>query len=651
MNRRTYLQALGAAVGTATVASAGVTAAEGDDLPEVVRQAPVGASNAKVPEVPNDVIDVRDHGAQLDGSTDDRDALQSALDAAASSEGTVYIPEGEVLVDGRVFFKERHNGVTLRGAGSGTHVRLAGGQGGTHSVFHVKGRNEPIQGLTIASLRIDGQKEKQSDTNGWGIVTYNGGYLNQDILIQNVWVHDCAGTNLVLGAAGTRVENASVWNAGRWHGVLTNPKKGEPLVLDGIHAYNNGIHGLDCSRGHTVVRNTLTEENGWGAKNTDNTDSCTWKNVVFRNNDNHGYMIPVATQGPITFDNVLAEGNGRSGFRFNEKGEVQIKTLVARANDSTGNGDGNIYIGGSMEVDADTVYSFDSYTDGLVLDDYNGGPNGHIDTYVHGGNDRDVIRGDRGNLSLGTIKRGEYPDIDPLGGESVDSLDSESMTSAGLPVTDGLVLSLNASTGVSTSDGRVTGWADQSGRGNDLTANGNPTLTTAPSGAKAINFDGSGDELVRTGDLSGFPTGSEPRTVMTVSKYESTGFGGVTYGSPSWNDAFGPVVNDEGELTVQGWGHSNDYPSGVAGTGAGWLTQSVTYDGSQFVHYENGEQIDSGTHSFATKDGKFTVGAELDTSPYLNMQVGAVAVYDRSLSDDERQQVQQHLQSQYLSNS
>ena len=230
--------------------------------------------------------------------------------------------------------------------------------------------------------------------------------------------------------------------------------------------------------------------------------------------------------------------------------------------------------------------------------------------------------------------------------ESADAGDGDASSS--LPVTDGLVLSLNASAGVSTSHGQVTGWADQSGMGNDLTANGDPTLTTAPSGAQAISFDGDGDELVRTGSLNGFSTGSEPRTMFLVGKYEGVGFGGAAYGSPNTNRAFGTVVNDAGELTVQGWGSSNDHPSGVAGTGAGWLTQSVVYDGSQFVHYRNGTQIDSGAHAFATGDSKVAVGSELGSPPYTDMQVSAVVVYNRSLSDAERREVEQYLQQRYF---
>ena len=649
MNRRTYIRAVGAAAGLTAVGSTGASALEASGVPEAVEQAPVGASDAKVPEVPDGAIDVRDHGAKLDGSHDDHDALQSALDAAATSGGTVYVPPGELLIEDRVLFRERHSGVTLLGAGSDTHVRLAGGHNGTHVLFHIHGGSGPIQNLKITSLRLNGNKNAQSDNNGWGISATDSGHENQDIQIENVWVHDCSGINLLLSASGMQVNDSSVWNAGRWHGILTGVDNDEPVVLDGIHAYNNSVHGLNCQSGRTVVRNTLSEGNGWGAKNTPATKSCKWKNVVFRDNEHHGFMFPSATNGDISFDNVVAEGNGKWGFRFAHDSTVTIGTIAARNNDTSGNGTGNVYIGGPIELHADTIFSFDVDADGLVIHDYDGGPSGNIGAYIHGSTD-DAIQGRPTDLSLGEIKQGEYPDINPLNDGQLESMDTSSSTDSNsdIPVTDGLVLSLDASAGVSTNNGQVTGWADQSGQGNDLTANGNPTLTTAPSGAQAISFDGSGDELVRTSSLNGFPTGSEARTVFMVGKYESTGFGGVTYGSASWNDAFGTVVSDSGELTVQGWSDSNDFVSGTQGTGAGWLTQSVTYDGSQFVHYNNGTQIDSGTHEFTTEDEKLAVGAELGTPPYLDMQVSAVVVYNRSLSDTERQEVQQHLNDKYL---
>jgi glucose/arabinose dehydrogenase len=217
-------------------------------------------------------------------------------------------------------------------------------------------------------------------------------------------------------------------------------------------------------------------------------------------------------------------------------------------------------------------------------------------------------------------------------------------------VTEGLVAQYESGSGVSTSGGAVTGWADQSGRGNDLSAEGEPTLVTGgtPSGAPAISFDGDGDALVRSVGVDGIPIDDENRSVFLVASYQSPGFGGFTWGRADPNRAFGTAVNDAGELTVQGWGPANDYPSGVQGTGAGWLTQSVVHADGQFSHYRNGTRIDTGTQTFATSDDEIVLGAEIGRSPYLDMEVGAVLVYDRALSDVERRQVEQYLRQTYL---
>ncbi|MFC7229663.1 Ig-like domain-containing protein [Salinirubellus salinus] len=234
--------------------------------------------------------------------------------------------------------------------------------------------------------------------------------------------------------------------------------------------------------------------------------------------------------------------------------------------------------------------------------------------------------------------------------EATVSIDiTSSNTTGDLPVTNGLVLHLESDTGLSTTDGTVASWADQSGQDNDLAAEGAPTLLTGatPSGAAAVSFDGTDDTLSRT-SLNGFPTGNQNRTVFLVTSYQSVGFGGFAWGDHSPNRAFGTTVDDNGELMLQGWGGPNDYPAGVTGTDAGWLTQSVTLANDQFTHYKDGTQIGTGTHTFDTGTGQAVLGAELDAPPYLDMQVASVLVYDRALTDTERQQVQQYLQDTYL---
>lgn len=417
MNRRTYLQTISAAVGATAVGSTGTVAASGDSVPGAVKQAPVGASDAHVSDVPADAIDVRDHGAQLDGSTDDSGAIQDAVDEAAKSDtpDTVFVPEGIVRMSGAIRFHDQHSGVTLKGSGSETHLRLDDGFDKNHRLIYVRGKRGGVENLTVRDLRLDGQGETQNDLHGWGVVTYDAPE-NSNILFENLWVHNWSGTNLQLGGRGTRVRHVSSWGAKEKQGIATDAgTSSRPVRIEHSHFYNNNVHGLNAGEGHTRVRHVLSEENGWGAKNISETSSCVWDHVIFRNNEYFGYMIPDAPDGEISFDNVIAEGNGRAGFRFAEGGTIDVGILAARENDEDERGVGNVYIGGPVDLSADTIYSFDSHTTGLVFHNYDGGPSGTIGTYVHGGNDR-VVRGGRASLSIGEVRTGEFPDIDLLSG-------------------------------------------------------------------------------------------------------------------------------------------------------------------------------------------------------------------------------------------
>ncbi|GIG55125.1 PQQ-dependent sugar dehydrogenase [Demequina activiva] len=205
-------------------------------------------------------------------------------------------------------------------------------------------------------------------------------------------------------------------------------------------------------------------------------------------------------------------------------------------------------------------------------------------------------------------------------------------------------LCLEADTGVAGS-GTVAGWTDMSDAGNDLTATGDPTLTTTPSGAPAIAFDGDGDALERLGNLA-MPTGNADRTVVTVVNYDSNGWGGFSWGKNGCDDTFGVGVAKDGDLGLQGW--CTDFDSGVDGTGTGWMIQSITYGDDTFVHYRDGVEIDTGTRAFTTGTTRIRLGAEIDGSPFLDMDTAAVLVYDRELSASEHQAVLSYLQAKYF---
>lgn len=215
-----------------------------------------------------------------------------------------------------------------------------------------------------------------------------------------------------------------------------------------------------------------------------------------------------------------------------------------------------------------------------------------------------------------------------------------------VPVVGDPVVELESDSGLTVSNGVVSGWDDASGRGNDLVAVGAPGVTSTPTGATAVTFDGVDDLLYREGGLSGVPAGGADRTVFMVARYRSAGMGGFSWGRTRCNKAFGTVVDTAGGLAVQGW--CNDISAGVPGTGAGWLTQSAVLSANELRQYRNGALVATATHTYDTKGGKMVLGAELDLAPHVDMDVAGVLVYDRALSSSERQTVEAYLQLKYL---
>jgi hypothetical protein len=99
---------------------------------------------------------------------------------------------------------------------------------------------------------------------------------------------------------------------------------------------------------------------------------------------------------------------------------------------------------------------------------------------------------------------------------------------------------------------------------------------------------------------------------------------------------------------VQGW--CNDFNSGVKGSGQGWLIQWAIHNNSQLSHFRGSAVIDSRSHIYNTVLQNMVVGAELDSAPYISVQVAAIIVYDRALSSAEHQQALSYLQAKYFGN-
>ncbi len=228
------------------------------------------------------------------------------------------------------------------------------------------------------------------------------------------------------------------------------------------------------------------------------------------------------------------------------------------------------------------------------------------------------------------------------------------------PVTDDLVLLLESDIKVALSTATtVAAWLDGSGQGNNLDAFGDPQLVpnSTPGGLPSIVFDGTGDSLERlaSNTINNFPANADDRTIFSVVKYvDAQGVdAGFAFGKANFNRAFGLVTDaTTGNLTVQSGVNANDLNSTATGEGAGWLTQSVIVSGNNVTQYKDGVSIGTLSHTYQTRmdapNSRIVLGEELGGSGQSQLEFGAVLVYDRALTESERQQVESYLHSKYF---
>lgn len=217
----------------------------------------------------------------------------------------------------------------------------------------------------------------------------------------------------------------------------------------------------------------------------------------------------------------------------------------------------------------------------------------------------------------------------------------------------GLSLWLKADSGVTLSGSNVTAWADQSGNGNNATANNNPTfISSSINNRPAISFNGdtswmqipqnnigdngnisifavlnytSGGIIFNKGDAATFEATSWEFSIIT-----GFGFVDTNSGNPFWNAV--PVsIATNTNLILEGFSSSGVSQLAFNGTNSGSASGACSgfNNISQFIGIGGG-----GT------------SGENQNSP-LNARIAEIIIYNRQVTTAERQQVEAYLNSKY----
>ncbi len=179
------------------------------------------------------VVNVRDKGATPNDSSNDTTAIQAAIDQAASTGGTAYVPDGTYMIDTfkRVMMK---SGVTLK-MSSGAVLKAIGSNRSIYDVIRV----EYVSNVNIIGGTVQGDRYSHSGTggeHGHGIEVWGG----KNVVIEGLTTKDAWGDGVYVGAGAANVTLCSVIADNNRRQGLTLTSVDGVLVKNSVFKNSNG---------------------------------------------------------------------------------------------------------------------------------------------------------------------------------------------------------------------------------------------------------------------------------------------------------------------------------------------------------------------------------------------------------------------------
>ena len=216
---------------------------------------------------------------------------------------------------------------------------------------------------------------------------------------------------------------------------------------------------------------------------------------------------------------------------------------------------------------------------------------------------------------------------------------------ANIPVTTNLFAHFRADLGV-TKDGSdlVSGWADQSGNGNDLASSGTkrPTWLSANlNGRDVLDFDGSDDNLI----VSALSL-AQPIHVFIVAKVNTWTSNDVILGFNPATDMESFVQNGSTPQLKQRAGES--FINAISPTlGTTYLMQSLWNGGSSSQALNDDSAVtggDGGSQELTT----ISVAAKTAATQYADCTIAELAIYSSAQTGDALVSLKSYFNTRYI---
>lgn len=316
-------------------------------------------------------------GAKGDGVTDNRNTIQSTINAALNSKSVVYFPAGTYIVSsasggpqgGEEIGFVLQAGVTLIGSREGSIIKLASSQSTTNW-----GIVDVDSDASIFNMIFDGNGSNQTE----GAAFYQSGIYACDannIRLVNVTVRNAKHRGFFLTNITDSIIRDCIAHDNGFYGIQVraqSPNISSGVELTGCSAWSNGANVAE-SAGITMgdytyqcfMTNCYSYSNTGQGFHLERAQKSSVVGCIAKGNSDTGIHVGWGCEG-LSVIGSTAVGNSGSGFKITSY-EVTFRGCVAEANSING-----FYLTDALWVDLDMQSKYNQQH-GILMEGGDGG--------------------------------------------------------------------------------------------------------------------------------------------------------------------------------------------------------------------------------------------------------------------------------------